>query len=137
MIEGLDAFESPFITSYENRERDEEKGQQREALLVQYISEGQNLKTGSLTVCSSNNPDVGSSIADVEFEDIGAHNEPKEEREHGDDDEHDGEDLVDEADDAVEDAATTAAQAPASTSAAGLTAVGLRRRNGGTVVSAV
>ncbi|WVZ17545.1 hypothetical protein V8G54_010527 [Vigna mungo] len=31
------------------------------ALPVQYISKGQNPKTGSLTVCSSNNPDAGSS----------------------------------------------------------------------------
>ncbi|KAG2380216.1 uncharacterized protein HKW66_Vig0169950 [Vigna angularis] len=76
-------------------------------------------------------------IADVEFEDIGAHNEPEEEHEHGGDDEHGGEDLANEADDAVEDAPTTAAQAPVSTSVAGWTTVGLGQQNGGTVVSVV
>ncbi|WVZ23925.1 hypothetical protein V8G54_002469 [Vigna mungo] len=51
----------PFTSLPSNRrERDEEKGQQREAFPVQYISEGQNPKIGSLTVCSSNNPDAGS-----------------------------------------------------------------------------
>jgi len=72
----------------------------------------------------------------VEFEDVGAHDEPEEKREYGGDDEHGGEDLADEADDAVEDAPAAAAQAPAS--AAGRAAVGFRRRrNRGAVVGAV
>ena len=77
------------------------------------------------------------SIGDVEFENIGTHDEPEEEHEYGGDDEHGHEDLADEANDAVEDTATAATQAAASSSAARRTAVGLRRRNGGTVVSAV
>lgn len=79
-------------------------------------------------------------VADVKFEDVGANDEPEEKHEYASDDEHGGEDLADEADDAVEDAPAAAAQAPAptSTSAAGSAAVGLlRRRNRGTVVRAV
>ena len=76
----------------------------------------------------------------VEFEHVGAHDEPEEKAEYCYDDEDCGEDLADEAQDAVEDAAAEAAQAAAAAAvaaAAGGAVVGFRRRNGGAVVRAV
>ena len=79
-------------------------------------------------------------VGNVEFEHVGAHDEPEEKAEYCYDDEDCGEDLADEAQDAVEDAAAEAAQAAAAAAvaaAAGGAVVGFRRRNGGAVVRAV
>ncbi|CAJ1967241.1 unnamed protein product [Sphenostylis stenocarpa] len=72
-------------------------------------------------------------LGGVEFEDVGANDEPEEEHDNGGDDDQGREYLADEAQDAVEDAPAAAAQAPAPPAPAGRAAVVFprrRRRNG-------